>query len=199
MAATQTLSDHLLRTLAAVPPQSTILEIGSGTGTHTEALLRLGFPLHACAATPEAAEATRAVVAELVDDATAARCVRHATAAAPDLPEATFDWVVLPVAERYVSGPETLATVLQTARRVLKPGGWCYLDLPAAPADVATELQTQGDGAPSETPADPALTIDALNEARVAAGLAEASAPTLATDTPRGPRVRMIFRCLDPQ
>jgi len=50
-------SDHLLRTLASVPPVQTILEIGSGW--HTRALAQLGFDFYSIESDADRFERTR--------------------------------------------------------------------------------------------------------------------------------------------
>jgi len=177
-------SDHLLRTLAAVPVASQMLDLGCGHGRHTEPLLRLGFPVHACDPRPEAVEATRTRIADLIEADSAETVVQVTPLDALDYPDATFDWVVADRAEAYVGDEDDLAVLLAESRRVLKPGGWLYVTLPAAPE--------QG-----EAPAS-AFTLDALQRHRRDADLAEAGDPSRIEDAP-SPRLRGLYRRVDPQ
>jgi len=177
-------SDHLLRTLAAVPVASQMLDLGCGHGRHTEALLRLGFPVHACDPRPEAVEATRARIADLIEADSAETVVQVTPLDALDDPDATFDWVVADRAEAYVGGDEDLGGLLAACRRLLKPGGWLYLTLPAAPEEGA---------APAS-----AFTLEALEHHRQGADLAEADEPARIEDGGT-PRLRALYRRVDPQ
>lgn len=124
-------SDRLLRTLAAVPVSSPILNLGCGKGHHTEALLRLGFPVHACDPRPEAVRETRAVVRELVDAETAETCVQQTSLQGLNDLEATFDWVIADRTEALVGSTTDLETLLGKSHDLLAPGGWVYLTVPA--------------------------------------------------------------------
>ncbi|MBB4091315.1 class I SAM-dependent methyltransferase [Salinibacter ruber] len=124
-------SDELLRTLAPVPVSSPVLDLGCGAGDHTEALLRLGFPVHACDPRPEAVQDTQAVVRDLVDEETAETCVQQLSLQGLDELEATFDWVIADRTEALVDSPADLATLLNKSQNVLAPGGWVYLTVPA--------------------------------------------------------------------
>jgi SAM-dependent methyltransferase len=134
-ASTDAPSDQLLRTLASVPVSSPVLALGCGSGRHAEALLRLGFPMHACDPRAEAVEQTRAVVQDLVDDETAQSCVQHTPLPALADLDATFDWVIADETEAYLEEPSDLQPLLETAHGLLAPGGWLYLTLPAVPGD----------------------------------------------------------------
>lgn len=125
-------SDQLLRTLASVPVSSPILHVGCGEGHHTEAFLRLGFPVHACDPRSEAVQDTRAVVRELVDTETAKSCVQQRSLRSLDTLEETFDWVIIDRTEAFVDSPAQLEVLLRKAHGLLAPGGWTYLMAPAA-------------------------------------------------------------------
>jgi SAM-dependent methyltransferase len=171
----------LLRTLAAVPVSSQVLDLGCGSGVHTEALLRLGFPVHACDPDPDAVAATRTRITPLLeDDATAQKCVRNATLEDLGDLENAFDWVVVTEAHRLVENDADLHALLTTARRVLKPGGWMYLVAPASTADQERETQTAGDGAAASPAASPDLfSKQTLEHAREDVGLALSAAPEI--------------------
>lgn len=128
---TEAPSDRLLRTLAAVPVSSPVLDLGCGAGQHTEALLRLGFPVHACDPRPDAVRETRARVQELVDEETAHSCVQEAALGALDALDVSFDWVVASRPEAFLGSASDLKVLLERGGRLLEPGGWLYLTVPA--------------------------------------------------------------------
>jgi len=130
-------SDQLLRTLASVPVATPMLNLGCGSGRHAEALLRLGFPMHACDPREESVQNARAVVRELVDDETAQSCVQQLPLDALDDLEATFDWVIADRTEAYLADSTDLTPLLRKAFRLLNPGGWLYLTVPAAVEEEA--------------------------------------------------------------
>jgi len=195
-------SDDLLRTMAAVPVESSVLDLGCGDGRHTEALLRLGFPVHACDLRPDAVDTTRRRVEELIDRETAERCVQAASL--EDLRDRgeRFNWVVAYEAELYATTTEKLQSLLSATRHLLKPGGWVYLTVPAHPADLTSQEQAGGDGSP--TPNSPtaeasaesapagAFRMSTLAEQRKTAGLAEAQEAEVIEDD--RPRVHVIYR-----
>lgn len=174
-------SDHLLRTLAAVPPSCNILEVGCGEGHHTEALLRLGFPVHACAVDADAVAATRERITDLVGAETAATCVQQV---APDgfdtYPADAFHWIIAHTPTGYLPAAAPLEDWLADLRRLLIPGGWLYLALSAAnPAANGT--------------AAPHLRPEQLTTHADAVGLAPAEQATSVDEHGR-PLVRAIFR-----
>jgi len=179
-------SDHLLRTLAAVPVSSTILDLACGRGRHTEPLLRLGFPVHACDPRPMAVAATRTRVAELIEGDPDVVVQRSSLAALGDL-DVTFNWVVADRAEVYLSSPDELTRLFRRGRDLLAPGGWLYVTLPAAAEE------------PSGTPEEGIqIEEDRLEEAREAAGLAVVQERTR-IDTDGTPRWRVLYRRVEPR
>lgn len=181
---TRPLNDHLLRTLAAVPVSSEILDMGCGQGRHTEALLRLGFPVHACDPRPDAVEATRQTVRDLLEEGDPETVVQVAHLDDMDYPEETFDWVVAVEAETYVSDEEDLRRLFEEGRRLLKPGGWLYVTLPAE-EEAATD-----DAAPAR------FSKETIEAQRSAADLEQASDPTEVEG--ESGRIRAIYRCVEP-
>lgn len=138
-------SDHLLRTLAAVPVSSNILDVGCGTGRHTEPLLRLGFPVHACDARPAAVEATRERITDLVGEDTAGQCVRIVPPDGFDAyPDDAFDWIVAFDPTAYVPSDADWSDLLREMRRLLAPGGWVYVAA-TGNADPATNGAADSD------------------------------------------------------
>lgn len=180
-------SDHLLRTLASVPVSSAVLDLGCGEGRHTEPLLRLGFPVHACDPEPAAVDATRAAIGPLVGEDTAETCVQ--TRSLNELPsiDDSFDWVVADRVERYASSVDDLATLFHAARDLLSPGGWLFVTLPTT--DSPTD---------PEAPAGLVVSEDQLDRCREEAGLEVASAPSTIDGTDP-PRVRALYRRVDPK
>lgn len=177
-------SDHLLRTLAAVPVSSNILDVGCGTGRHTEPLLRLGFPVHACDARPASVQATRDRIADLVGADTAEQCVRTVL---PDgfnvYPDDAFDWIVAFNPVSYLQSDGDLSEFLRAMRRLLAPGGWLYIASTGPPNPTANGA---AEPAPRFTPDQ----LDACAR-EVDLALAVAAERTEECDTPI---VRAIFR-----
>lgn len=193
-------SDHLLRTMAAVPVNSYILDLGCEEGRHTEPLLRLGFPVHGCDPRPEAVAKARDRVAEIVGPEDAETCVQIATLDAMEYPEDAFDWVIAYRGEIFGDSDDDVFRLLSEARRMLKPGGWTYVTFPAAAKDVDEQERTAGDGAPTEMPSavdENAVSIRALEAQQERANLAVASAPEIVKELGEF-RVRAIFRRVDP-
>lgn len=184
---TRSPSDHLLRTLAAVPVSSEILDLGCGQGHHTEALLRLGFPVHACDPRPEAVEATRETVGDLLEQGDVETVVQVASLDAMDYPDATFDWVVATEAETYASTEEDLRTLFEEGRRLLKPGGWMYVSLPAVEEGSAEPVDDD----------TARFSENTIERQRAAADLSEASDPSRVEDR-NCPRIRAIYRRVEP-
>ncbi len=183
-------SDHLLRTLAAVPVSNSILDLGCGTGRHTEPLLRLGFPVHACDPRAEAVAATRDRVAELIEEGDVETTVQMTPLDALDYPEKTFNWVVADRAEIYATTEDALRTVLSESRRVLVPGGWLYLTLPTHSSEESTSAPGDSNGV--------AFSIDTLEALRKEVHLAEAREPSR-IEVEGQPRIRALYRRVDSQ
>ncbi|MDX1418612.1 MAG: class I SAM-dependent methyltransferase [Rubricoccaceae bacterium] len=143
-------SEPLLRTLAAVPPSSRVLDLGCGAGRHTGALSRLGFEVYAC--TPDAADVTaaRATVSEVLGDEGAAR-VTPARPEALGYPDDYFDWVVAFQAYDAAADAAALQEMLDETHRVLRPGGWVWVAVQAdvlgdaaSPADLTARFEAAG-------------------------------------------------------
>lgn len=183
-------SDHLLRTLAAVPVSSSILDLGCGQGRHTEPLLRLGFPVHACDPRPEAVEATRNRVQSLLGDKSVDQVVQVTPLGGIEYPDETFSWVVADGAEAYVSDSDDLSVLLEESRRLLKPGGWLYVTLPADPS-------TDADGGGPRTEAEGTFLVETLEECRKEANLAEAREATQ-IEREGDLRLRGLYRRVEP-
>ncbi len=126
-------SDHLLRTLAAVPVDSRVLHIGCSNGLLTEQLARLGFDLHACdvdvEAVIDARERLRALDGVFEGDPDE----RIVSAAATSLayPDNFFDWVVAHNVFNRGAAAENVVEMVQETRRVLRPGGWLHCTVKA--------------------------------------------------------------------
>lgn len=190
-------SDHLLRTLAAVPVSSQILDLGCGYGRHTEPLLRLGFPVHACDPRPEAVEATRSNVRDLVEEGSVESCVQEATLDALDYPEATFDWVVAAQAEIFVDTKEDLRALLEQSQDLLKPGGWLYITVHARTDTSDDPSSEKAEHSIAQEQSESRFTIEELEAQRSKTNLVEASRPTQIREHDM-PRIRAIYRRVDP-
>ena len=170
-------SNHLLRTLAAVPVSSQMLDFGCGAGRHTAPLLRLGFSVHACDARESAVQQTRTRIKELVGAETARQCVQVVAPEAFDVyPDDAFDWIIAFASASYLQAPGDLPMVFE-------PGGWVYVALSAEP-----KVATNGRGA-AEQPVTSAWIEDCADDV----GLAVSVAPEQAEEHGES-LVRAIFR-----
>jgi len=177
-------SDHLLRTLAAVPVSSNILDLGCGHGRHTAPLLRLGFPVHACDARPSAVQAARDGVTDLVGEDTAEQCVRVVPPDGFDVyPDDAFNWIVAFDPTAYAPSGTEWPDLLREIRRLLAPGGWAYVA-------STGRADPSGDGATDPTLQPTPARLDTYGEE---AGLAASVAAERAEEHGQ-PLVRAIFR-----
>lgn len=168
-----TLSTHLLRTLAAVPVDNRVLDLGCGRGHHAEALARLGFDLYACEQDDESIEAARQRVAGVFGDDEAEQRVTVARPGALGYADDFFDWVVAHGTYDEAESAADLKDMLAETRRVLKNGGWVF---------VAFRRALAG----------PDLSPETLTKLFAEAGLALAENP--AEDEDGEPVLRAIFR-----
>lgn len=189
-------SDHLLRTLAAVPVSSQMLVLGCGAGRQTEALLRLGFPVHACDPHPQTVEEVRSRVRDLIGDETVQNCVQEASLDSLDYPEASFDWVVADRAEVFIKSDEDLGVLFEHSRRLLTPGGWLYVSVPGVGDSEESSSSGDEEGG-TDGKNSPRFTVERVEEHRTKANLKEASPPNLVQEQ-GGPRVRAIYRRVEP-
>ena len=170
-------SHHVLRTLAAVPVRSRVLDLGCGDGRHAEPIVRLGFDVYACDPDEAALADARARVADVIGEEEAAQRVTPARAAALGYPDDFFDWVVAHGTYDTAESAAELKEMLAETRRVLKPGGWVV---------AAFRIERAG----------PDLTPDTLTKLFAEAGLALAEDP--AEDDDGEPVLRGIYRKVDP-
>lgn len=171
-------SGHVLRSLAPVPIAARVLDLGCGSGRHTDALARLGFDVFACDSDTAALAQTRTRVAAVLGMGEAKRRVTTARAGALGYADDFFDWVVAYGVYDTAESAADLKDMLAETRRVLKPGGW-----------VIAALR------PDHAGAD--LTPETLAKLFAEAGLAEAETP--AEDDETGETVvRGIFRKVEP-
>lgn len=187
-------SDQVLRTLASVPVSSSILDLGCGAGQHTEAFLRLGFPVHACDPRPEAVRRTRLRVRDLVDQETATSCVRETTLEGLDTLDETFNWVVAVRPEVFIDSAGDLPSLLEASLSLLEPGGWLYL---AAPATLEEQR------APTETPpthddVEISFSASELEASQLDVALREAQSPSRVEENDRI-RIHALYRRVGPQ
>lgn len=114
-------SDHLLRTMAAVPPGARVVDAACATGRHLVPLAQLGFDAWGSASDPGDVDAARHRLAATLGPEEAARRVTPAAPDALGYPDAWADWMVL-------AGTDGLGGALAEAARVLKPGAWVWVE-----------------------------------------------------------------------
>ncbi len=124
-------SDHLLRTLAAVAPQSRILILGPDAEGHLESLGLLGFELYAAADDGAVVARLQERVTSLAGHPAAGRVAKVSDADAEPFGGVRFDWVVAVGFLNPGGVPEGTARLLGWTRRRLKDGGWVYMGVPA--------------------------------------------------------------------
>lgn len=120
------MSDHLLRTFAAVAPGTVVLDVAGGAPSPAVALAQLGLAVtHACrdAARAESLRAALEAAGVQAD-------VLAADAAHLPLADDACAWVVACRVLDGYSEAEALA-LLAEWKRVLAPGGWLYLSVGA--------------------------------------------------------------------
>lgn len=187
-------SDHLLRTFGALPIASRVLDLGCGHGIHTEPLARLGFDIYACDPSPEAVENVRSRLDGVLAEGEAEKRIARSQFDALGYPDGYFDWVI---AFDSLSRLETKSDLLGTLgeiRRVLRPGGWLYIVVPAVPEreSGAGERGYAGDSGLS-----PTFTPRTLDELVDEAGYAVVESPSVGVSE-GARRVQAIYRKIDP-
>jgi SAM-dependent methyltransferase len=166
----RTPSDHLLRTLAAVPVDCRILDLACGEGRHTEPLALLGFDFWACDPDPGLVTRTRERLSPLIGEEEACRRITPSHVAALGYPDDHFGWVVAHGSYDRAEDAADLFDMLAETRRVLSPGGWVF-------AAMRTNLAAED------------LTPELLAKLFAEAGFALAEDPAVEGDMVRG-----IFR-----
>lgn len=187
-------SDHLLRTLAAVPVTSRVLDVGCGDGTQTEALIQLGFDVYAVDTSPENVEDARAAVAIHVGEEEAAKRISRARADALGYPDEFFDWVVACGSLAHLESREAMLDALRELRRVLRAGGWLYATVPAVPEPAAG---FSDHGYAGDSGLKPTFLPRTLNELMQEADLAQAEGPALVREAGSRRIVQGIYRRVD--
>lgn len=128
-------SDHLLRTFAAVPPTTKVLDAGCGDGRHLVPLAHLGFDVYGCDTDRQALDAAAARLES--EGLTGSRVhLSQQDAARLAFSDDTFGWVVACGLLDGYSEAERMA-LLSELRRVLAPGGWLYVTAQAEAASLA--------------------------------------------------------------
>src|SRR5690554_5917611 len=114
-------SDHVLRTLAAIPVGSRILDLGASE--HVRPLAQLGFDVWACHPDEDTLSESRLSLSEIFPGEEETR-VTYAQLSALGYPDNHFDWIVCWGMFEQSDPAEQLVEVLEEAHRVLAPGGW---------------------------------------------------------------------------
>lgn len=135
-------SEHLLRTMAAVPVQSRVLDLGCGTGRHADPLARLGFDLWACEENHAAIAVARARLADMIGEDEAHRRITPARPAALGYPDDHFDWVVAYGVYDRAESAADMKEMLAETRRVMKNGGWVIVGFRRALAGAGLTPET---------------------------------------------------------
>lgn len=144
-------SDALLRTLAAVSPASRVLDLACREGHHAIPLASLGFDIWACDPSPECVASVRRQLDAVLDAGEGERRVAVSSPDALGYPDAYVDWVV---ASGLAGSEAEIVSALVEARRVLKPGGWLWIELADVDSPEAlTELAEAAGLAVAEPPA----------------------------------------------
>lgn len=120
-------SDALLRTFAAVPPTSRVVDLACGAGRHLDPLARLGFDVWGTESDPNRLDAAREVLAETLGLDEAAKRVTRGAPDALGYPDDWADWAVFAARQEH-----DVAAGLAEAARVLVPGGWVWVEAPAS-------------------------------------------------------------------
>lgn len=138
--------DHLLRTLAAVPVSSRVLDVGCRDGRRADRIDRLGFDLFGCDVDPERIERTRARLEDRWSEDALERRLVTANVTALGFPDAFFDWVVAHGVLHRAAGRENVLEMVRETGRVLRDGGWLHCAVPARPSGEDDAEEVPGDG-----------------------------------------------------
>ncbi len=186
--------EHLLRTLAAVPIGSRILDLGCGLSGLVEALVRLGFDVYACDTNPGAVDEVRGALSEHLDPEQAAKRVVVSELAALGFPDDFFDWIAAVGVLERLESRDAMVDVLEEARRVLRPGGWIFVTAPALPEQIIDDSRR---GYAGDSGLEPSFTSRTLDELLTEAGYVVAEPPSIQSQD--GERVlQAIYRRVEP-
>lgn len=185
-------SDHLLRTFGALPVESRVLDLGCGHGLHTEPLVLLGFDVWACETSPEAVEELRGKLAPRIGEEEAEKRIMVSKIDALGYPDDFFHWVVAYGTLARMETRDDILAVLAEARRVIRPGGWLYVAVPALPEGRNGDRGYAGDSG-----LEPTFTPRTLDELMVEADFTASERPSVAVQGDRR-LVQAIYRRLEP-
>ncbi len=130
-------SEHLLRTLAPLPPSWRILEVIGGEGRHTEALARLGFDFYTLDVDEEAIRNIRERIWHLVPPDELEQRVRQSGLLRFPFEDEQFDWVlVYHVGDRFLTLRD-FRYMMGEVFRVMKWGAWVSVGVPEQGAGVS--------------------------------------------------------------
>lgn len=187
-------SDHLLRTFGVLPVASRVLDLGCGRGRHTDPLVRLGFDVYACDSSSEAIDDLRESLADELGSEEAEKRISVSRIDALGYPDDFFDWVVAYGVLARMETQKDILDVLGEARRVIRPGGWIYVTVPAIPEHAGVDPEK---GYAGDSGLEPTFTARSLDELMTEAGFHVAERPSTALEN--GERtVRAVYRRVEP-
>lgn len=115
-------SEHLLRTLASVSPDSRLVVVGCRDLLALESLVHLGFDVWACDSDETVVAEGRLRLAEISEAHASPERVVRSHPHALGYPDGFADWLVLSI----VPGDDDAAS-FREAGRTLKPGAWVWV------------------------------------------------------------------------
>lgn len=187
-------SDHLLRTFGALPVEIRVLDLGCGSGRHTHPLVRLGFDVYACDRSPEIIEGLRKSLTDEIGPEEAGKRITVSQIDALGYPDDFFHWVVAYHVLNRMESREEMLDLLAEVRRVIRPGGWLYVAVPALPEHA---VDIEGRGYAGDSGLEPSFTPRTIDDLLRTAGFVVAERPSVAAEGDRR-IVRGIYRRVEP-
>ncbi len=123
-------SEHLLRTLAPLPPSWRILEVIGGEGRHTEALARLGFDFYTLDVDEEVVRWLRDRLRGLLSPEELERRIRQSGLLRFPFEDEQFDWALVYHVGDRIHTLRDFRYMMGEVFRVLKWGAWVSVGVP---------------------------------------------------------------------